>query len=144
MDDPCHSNNVAIWKNKKQFFWKWKEIDDASLVQRWQAAMSIMMGIHYLRTPWLPVTCPFFHPPFFLNDSIHISVTVIRLCLLLRKWKSSIWPLYLTSGWDLCCAGLQIDGAVAPFHATILSLSFFFHNSSAFVSRPNSFNVCFP
>jgi len=32
-DDPSHGNNAAIWKNKKQFFWKWKEINDPSLAQ---------------------------------------------------------------------------------------------------------------
>lgn len=110
-------------KQKRSFAGNGKKL----MMLAWCSAdrLSIMMCIHYLRTPWLPVTCPFFHPSFFLNDSIHISVTVIQLCLLLRKWKSSIWPLYLTSGLVLCCGGLQADGAVAPFHVTILSLYFF-------------------
>ena len=99
-------------------------------------AMSIMMCIDYLCTPWLPVTCPFFHPSFLLNDSIHISVTVMRLYLLFRKWKSSIWPLYPTSGLVLCCVGLQIDCAVAPFHAAILFL--FLHLFKDFIL---SFNI---
>lgn len=101
------------------FFWKWKEINDTSVARRWQIAMSIMMCIDYLSTPWLPVTCPFSHPSFVLNDSIHISVTVMRLYLLFRKWKSSIWPLYLTSGLVLCCGGLQT--ALPTFRATLSS-----------------------
>lgn len=101
------------------FFWKWKEINDASMAQLWQIAMSIMMCIDYLSTPLLPVTCPFPHPSFLQNDSIHISVTVMRLYLLFRKWKSSIWPLYLTSGLVLCCGGLET--ALASFNATLSS-----------------------
>lgn len=107
------------------------------MVQCWQIAMSIMMCTHSLRIPWLPVTCPFFNPSF-LNGSIYISVTVKRLCVLLRKWKSSIWPLYLTSGFVLRCVGLPTDGAVASFDAI---LPLFFNNFKVFTSRLNNFNI---
>lgn len=34
IDESSHGNNVAIWENRKHFFfWKRKEINDASVAQ---------------------------------------------------------------------------------------------------------------